>query len=234
MAQRAAYLHRLSLGCALRRPAPVRVGSPFGSPIAPLRCRKSARQKRPPQAADSWHRPRRHDPLHRLPGDRGDQVVIAVIVHHSDPRSLSDRGNQQVRQPDRPHLPGAPQRSLDIQRTPPVLVMSPQPLITSVPVSPDLVKLGRAPRRPAQLERSSGARHAWRLRDHMPTLRACMRATAWYEHGPLQGSTAEQEHFYLNGSMGHRRVGQFCRHHSRYRVLEFRDSLLRYPKAADR
>jgi hypothetical protein len=94
--------------------------------------------------------------LHRLAGDLRDQVVVTVVlVQHRDTFPLGHGRDQQVGQADRSHTPAAPQGSLDLKRTPPVLIMGGQPLIPSVAVGSELIELSAAPRpwRRSQLDR---------------------------------------------------------------------------------
>jgi hypothetical protein len=83
--------------------------------------------------------------LHRLAGDLRDQFVITVVVQDGDTFSFGHCRDQQVRQADRPHAPAAPPGSLDVKRTPPVLIVGGQPLIASAAVGSYLIELGAAP-----------------------------------------------------------------------------------------
>jgi hypothetical protein len=83
--------------------------------------------------------------LHRLGGDLRDQFVITVVVQDGDAFSFGRCRDQQAGQADRPHVPAAPQGSLDVKRTPPVLIAGGQPLIASVAVGSYLIELRAAP-----------------------------------------------------------------------------------------
>jgi hypothetical protein len=96
----------------------------------------------PALANRPWHGPACDYPLHRLSGDLSDEVVVAVVVQQRYPFPLSDRSVHQVREADCSDPPAAPERGLDVKRTPPVLIVSCQPFITSASVGPHLVELG--------------------------------------------------------------------------------------------
>ena len=100
----------------------------------------------------SGHSSAGHHPLSCLAGDIRDEVIVAVVMEHGHPFPLCQGRDQQVREADRPHVPATPQRGLDVQGVPPVLIMSRQPLVTGVPVGAQLVELLAAPARPAKLK----------------------------------------------------------------------------------
>src|SRR5215470_5658198 len=99
-----------------------------------------------------------HYPLSRLAGDLCDQVEVAVVVHDGDALSLGDRGDQQVGEADRPDAPAAPQCSLHLLRSVPVLIVSGQPFITCISIRTYLIELGRRPSRPSKFELDHAAR----------------------------------------------------------------------------
>src|SRR5580698_8467760 len=100
----------------------------------------------------SRHRAARHDPLHRLAGDLGYEIVVAVVMQKRDKLPFSDSGDQQVGKPDCPDPSRAPQHGLHVQRAMPVLITGRQPLVAFLPISSDLVKLSARASRPAKLE----------------------------------------------------------------------------------
>src|SRR6266498_617750 len=65
-------------------------------------CRRGGRRQ------CSWDSASRHDPLHWLSSDAGDEVVVTVVVHHADTFPLSHGGDQKVRETDSPDLPPVP------------------------------------------------------------------------------------------------------------------------------
>src|SRR5262249_46186905 len=83
----------------------------------------------------SW----RHHPLNSLARDFGNEVVVAVVVKDRDTLPLRHSSDQQIREADRSYPPTAPQRPLDSQGTPPVLIVSGQPFVTGVPVRAQLI-----------------------------------------------------------------------------------------------
>jgi hypothetical protein len=56
----------------------------------------------------SRHSSAGHDPLHRLPGDLGNEVVVVVVVQQRHLSPLSDSCNQQGGEADCPDSPAAP------------------------------------------------------------------------------------------------------------------------------
>src|SRR5713226_10027750 len=92
------------------------------------------------------------DPLRRLSGDLCDQVIVAVVMQHGDLFSLGDGGDQQIGEADRPDLPAAPERGLDIERAPPVLILCGEPFVSGVAVGSQFVEFFAAPCSPSALE----------------------------------------------------------------------------------
>jgi hypothetical protein len=82
--------------------------------------------------------------LHSLSADLGDEVVVAVVMQECDLLPLCYRRDEQAGKADCPDPAAAPQRGLNLQRTPPVLIMGRQPLVTFGPVGSDQVKLSSA------------------------------------------------------------------------------------------
>jgi hypothetical protein len=78
-------------------------------------------------------------------------------VQERDLLAFCDGGDQQVGEPDRPHVPAAPQRALDLEGAVPVLVMGVQPFVAFFPVGPDQVELSAAASCPAKLELDDAA-----------------------------------------------------------------------------
>src|SRR5262249_31434892 len=81
-------------------------------------------------SACSWDCTAWHSPPSRLAGYPGDQVVVAVVVHDGAALSLRHRGDQQDGEADHTDPAAAPQSSLDLQGSVPVLIVSGQPLVT--------------------------------------------------------------------------------------------------------
>ena len=93
----------------------------------------------------SWDCPAGHYPLHRLAGDTRDQIEVTVVMEHRDAFPLRHGSDQQSREANRSDLPAAPQRGLHAQGTTPVLIVSGQPFVPSVPVGSQLIELLAAP-----------------------------------------------------------------------------------------
>src|ERR1700722_14319916 len=110
----------------------------------------------------SGNRSARYDPLRLLAGNLRDEVVVTVVMHNGDSFSFRHSCDEQVGQADRSAPTGAPQRGLDVERAPPVLVVSGQPLIASVAVGSQLVELWTAAGGPAEFEfdDAAGSYHA--------------------------------------------------------------------------
>src|ERR1022692_133648 len=96
--------------------------------------------------------PAGHDPLHRLAGDLGDKVVVAVVVQQGEAFSFCHGSDEQVGEAYCSHAPAAPERGLDIKRAPPVLIMYGEPLVAGIAVDSQLVELCAAPGGPSYFE----------------------------------------------------------------------------------
>ena len=79
------------------------------------------------------------DSLDWLSGGVRDEVGPGVVMQDGDTFPLGD-GGQQVGEADCPDLSAAPQGALYIQGPPPVLIVGGEPFVTSVAVSPQLVR----------------------------------------------------------------------------------------------
>ncbi len=78
-------------------------------------------------------------------------------MQHGDLFSLGHSGDQQIAEANRPDLPAAPERGLDIKRSPPVLIKGGEPFVAGVAVSPQLAELCAGPGGPAEPELDDAA-----------------------------------------------------------------------------
>lgn len=75
-------------------------------------------------------------------GDRGDPLVVPVVVQHDEIGALRDRGDREIRDGHRPMPPPIGECPLDLDRAVEVRSDDCDPLVAEGPVAPDRPVLG--------------------------------------------------------------------------------------------